>query len=85
MTTRPYLPCSEIIEFLADFLEGLLPPATRDEFERHLAVCASCVAYLATYRETIKAARLCELRDDRLTSDAPDELIEAILRSTTRA
>ena len=77
MSVRPYLPCREIIGFLADYIDRVLPPETIAEFERHLAVCASCVAYLASYKETIRAARIAE----DVIADAPEELIEAILRS----
>ena len=77
MTVKPYLPCREVIEFLADYLDGSLPAETRVEFERHLAVCASCTAYLASYRETIRVARSV----DDVVKDAPEDLIEAILKS----
>ncbi len=81
MSVRPYLPCSEIIGFLADYIDRVLPPETIAEFERHLALCASCVAYLASYKETIRAAREVARFDEQIVEDAPDELIEAILRS----
>ena len=71
--------CREAIEFLADYIEGALAPRTHAEFERHLSVCASCTAYLASYRETIVIARLAAR--DAVLDDAPEELIEAILRS----
>ena len=74
--------CREIIEFLVDYLDGELPAGTKADFERHLAVCESCVAYLATYRETIRVSRLATADD--LVNDAPEELIEAILQSRPR-
>ena len=73
--------CRDIIEFLAEYLDGELSAHTSAEFERHLAICVSCTAYLATYRETIRASRYVSLRKDDLLDDAPEELIEAILRS----
>jgi anti-sigma factor RsiW len=76
MTERPYLPCKEIISFLADYLDRQLPPETLFEFERHLAVCASCVAYLASYRETILLAKSTA---EPLPEGPPDDLIRAIL------
>ena len=49
--------CSELITtFLADYFDGTLPPDTLADFEHHLDVCESCVAYLRTYRETITMA-----------------------------
>jgi predicted anti-sigma-YlaC factor YlaD len=45
--------CKQLIEdFLADYLDAALPADVATEVERHLAVCAPCVAYLRTYRQT---------------------------------
>lgn len=81
MSAKPYLPCREIIEFLADYLDGTLDPAARAEFDRHLAVCASCVAYLASYRLTIRMAKAAEEVD---AGDPPEELVAAILAAAGR-
>ena len=78
MTNRPYLPCTEIIGFLADYLDGELDADRRSEFDRHLAVCPSCVAYLETYKETIRMAKAAELPVD----EAPEDLIKAILAAS---
>ncbi len=79
MADRPYLPCTEIIGFLADYLDGELSPERKLEFERHLAVCPSCVAYLETYRETIRMARATTNGPRIPIDDAPEDLIRAIL------
>jgi anti-sigma factor RsiW len=44
--------CRELIDILGDYLEGELGPDVISQFERHLADCAPCRAYLATYRKT---------------------------------
>jgi len=44
--------CREAIDVLADYLDGTMPPEAAAELERHLADCAPCRAYLATYRKT---------------------------------
>lgn len=44
--------CREAIEILADYLEQTLAADLLDDLERHLADCAPCRAYLATYRRT---------------------------------
>jgi anti-sigma factor RsiW len=82
MSARPYLPCREIIAFLADYLDGTLDPAARAEFDRHLAVCPSCVAYLASYAATIRMAKAAA--GDADSGDPPEELVEAILEATRR-
>lgn len=82
MTNRPYLPCTEIIGFLADYLDGELAAGRRSEFDRHLAVCPSCVAYLETYRETIRMAKAAELQPAEMVDEAPEDLIKAILAAS---
>jgi anti-sigma factor RsiW len=81
MTDRPYLPCTEIIGFLADYLDGELSPERKFEFDRHLAVCPSCVAYLESYKETIRIAKL-SATPTLPVEEAPEDLIKAILAVT---
>jgi anti-sigma factor RsiW len=79
MTNRPYLPCTEIIGFLAEYLDDELTPDRRFEFDRHLAVCPSCVAYLETYKETIRMAKATSADAESIADEAPEDLIRAIL------
>ena len=68
--------CAQLItDFLADYLDGTLPAGTLADFEHHLDVCASCVAYLRTYRTTIALASGAAVATD----DVPEELVSAIL------
>ena len=69
--------CKEVIAFLDEYVEESLAPARRAQFDRHLAVCASCVAYLASYRETIRMSRAA-------IEDLPPEVITAILSTIAR-
>jgi anti-sigma factor RsiW len=50
------LACIEFVELVTDYFEGTLPPAERDRFEAHFAVCAPCSTYLDQMRQTIEAA-----------------------------
>ncbi len=68
--------CKELIAFLADYLDGALPAEKNAELERHLAICDSCVEYIATYRETIVMAKIAE---DVPIADPPEDLVVAIL------
>lgn len=79
MNQRPYITCRQLISFIADYIEGSLDADTHFEFERHLGVCPSCRAYLASYRETIQMAKVTATEPEQLVDDAPAELIEAIL------
>lgn len=71
--------CKELIAFLADYLEGELPPERNREFERHLAVCDSCVQYIATYEESIRMARAAMTAPELRVEDVPEDLVRAIL------
>ncbi|PYQ61873.1 MAG: hypothetical protein DMF58_03315 [Acidobacteria bacterium] len=67
--------CRELIDFIADYLVGELGESERSEFERHLILCPSCRAYLASYRQTLEL-----LADDAVIEDVPEELVQAILK-----
>ncbi len=47
------LTCKELIlDYLADYLDKALSPDVVTDFERHLADCPPCMAYLNTYKKT---------------------------------
>jgi anti-sigma factor RsiW len=74
--------CREFTAFIADFLDGELPAAQRQQFEQHLSRCANCTRYLEGYRATIALGKLAF--DDRraeIPGDVPTELVDAILRA----
>ena len=72
--------CSEAItKFLMDYVDGTLPPDTLTDFEHHLDVCASCRAYLRTYRETIAMAAAAGRAPRVDVQDVPEDLVKAIL------
>jgi anti-sigma factor RsiW len=72
--------CSEAIsDFLADYVDATLPPETLADFEHHLDVCASCRAYLVTYRATIAMARSAERAPRVNVEELPEELVQLIL------
>lgn len=72
--------CREFAEFIADFLDGELPPAERQQFERHLSRCVNCTRYLESYRQsTALGKRAFDDEDAEVPKDVPEELVEAIL------
>jgi anti-sigma factor RsiW len=79
--------CREFTEFLHAYLFGNLPVAARAEFEKHLAECPWCVAYLDSYRKTIQLEQAAFAADDNAPppADAPEELVQAILRARHRS
>ncbi len=72
--------CRELVDFIMDYLNGELPEGERSEFEVHLAECPQCVAYLSSYRQTVKIARAASRPlGNEAMAEMPEELIQAIL------
>ena len=79
--------CREFTEFLHDYLLGGVSAEVRAEFDRHLAECPWCVAYLDSYRKTVQLeqAALSAPEDAPPPAEAPEELVQAILRARSRS
>lgn len=48
------LTCAEVIDFVMAYLDRDLPEAQQAAFEKHLAVCPECLAFLKTYEATVR-------------------------------
>jgi anti-sigma factor RsiW len=79
--------CREFTEFLHEYLFGDLPAEQRAEFDKHMAECPWCVAYLDGYRKTIQLEKVAFSVSEEAPppADVPEELIQAILRARSRA
>lgn len=75
--------CRESTEFLHEYLFGGLPAHERAEFDKHMAACPWCVAYIDSYRQTMKLEQFAFRGDEDAPrpANAPEELIQAILRA----
>lgn len=73
----PLPTCREVLEFLGDYHAGELDPMRTSAFERHLALCSSCRAYLDSYRRVIGMEK--DAFAEPALLDPPEELVEAIL------
>jgi anti-sigma factor RsiW len=69
------LSCRELVELVTEYLEGALAPAEMARFERHLARCDGCRAYLEQMRATVAA--LGHLPPESLSPQAEEELLAA--------
>ena len=76
--------CKELVEFLMDYLDGLVSKPERRRFEEHLGECPDCVAYLATYREAVRLGKKACTAGDSIPTDVPEELVRAILAARRR-
>lgn len=73
--------CSQVLEFLLDYLENRLPASQRDVMEQHLKACPDCRQYLESYRRTIELgkASLPAAPSVEELRTVPEDLIRAIL------
>ena len=79
MNTNDYITCRELFDFIADYLDNTLAPDVRHEFERHLNVCPSCVAYVDSYRQTIRLGKAALAPSDNpADGTAPVGLLKAV-------
>ena len=69
------LSCHEVVELVTAYLEGALSRRDRKRFERHIAACDGCTAYLAQMRVTIRTVG--SITEDDLSPVAKEELVAA--------
>jgi anti-sigma factor RsiW len=65
MTRDRDLACTELVELVTDYMDGVLPPAERARFDAHLAECPDCVEYVAQMHRTIVAVGLSTVELER--------------------
>ena len=68
--------CEQATALLIDYITGELDPATTLVLERHLERCVDCVAFLRTYKETIRTTRI--LRYDDIPGKLPDHILRML-------
>jgi anti-sigma factor RsiW len=74
LTRRPAnLSCQELVEVVTDYLEGALSARDTARFERHLADCPHCTAYVQQLGVTL--SELGELSEDDLDTPVGGELL----------
>jgi anti-sigma factor RsiW len=73
--TYEELSCQELVELVTDYLDGALPSELHERFERHIAHCSGCQAYLEQMRATIRATG--ELTAESLSPEAERSLLDA--------
>ena len=73
MTVTDELTCRELVELLTDYLEGALSREDRKRFQRHIAGCDGCTAYVEQMRGTIRAVGT--LSEEAVPAAAREELL----------
>ena len=57
------LTCQQVTALLVEYVTDALAPDTWRVFQEHLRACEDCLAYLNTYRATIRATRTLRYED----------------------
>ncbi len=68
--------CRDLVDFLADYLDGSLPADVRAHFDRHLKACPPCIAFLNTYDS---GSKLVQAAFEDECCQVPEELVQAIV------
>jgi hypothetical protein len=68
------LTCQQVTDLLVDYVTEEMAPAVRATLEAHLHGCTDCLAFLNTYKETIRASRTIR------AEDIPDEMLNRMQR-----
>ena len=74
-TSDQGISCKELVELLTEYFDGTLSPAEIVRFDKHLAICSGCRAYLQQLRVTI--ATLGKLGEESISPDAAEKLLHA--------
>lgn len=77
------LTCQQVTALLVEYVNDALAPETRRVFQEHLRDCADCLAYLRTYRATIRA--LGTVRYEDIPVAVQDRLLSFLHMRLTRA
>jgi anti-sigma factor RsiW len=68
--------CEQATALLIDYITSELDPATTLVLERHLEHCVDCLAFLRTYKETIRTTRT--LRYDDMPAELQAHLLQTL-------
>lgn len=67
--------CQDVVDLVTSYLEEALPREDRLAFERHVAICPPCRAYLSQMRVVIRTAG--SLREEELPEEVRSRLLDA--------
>jgi anti-sigma factor RsiW len=77
------LTCQQATALLVEYVNDTLAPETRRVFQEHLRDCTDCLAYLRTYRATIRA--LATVRYEDMPAALQDRLLSFLHTRQPRA
>lgn len=57
------LTCQQVMDLIVDYVAEDMEPARRSAFETHIHDCPDCLAFLDTYKVTIRTTRSLRYKD----------------------
>jgi anti-sigma factor RsiW len=75
MANENVITCQEFVEMVTDYMENVLLPETKAQFEKHADNCPGCDTYLNQMRQTI--AILHKIADEPVSADTRQRLLQA--------
>jgi hypothetical protein len=73
--------CKQIADLVFNYLNDILGPRVKRDFDQHLAICPDCVAFLSTYKKTIATTR--SIRAEDMPENVRSNILD-FLRSRAR-
>lgn len=74
MTNNITITCQEFVEMVTDYLENVLLPETRKQFEEHAELCPGCETYLEQIQQTIVMMR--RIGEETPTPETKQKLLQ---------
>ena len=71
--------CMSGVELLMEYMEDALAPDVRAAIETHVAGCQRCVAFMASYQDSLRIMR------DATAVEMPSDLEASLLAAVRRA
>jgi exonuclease VII small subunit len=66
--------CQEFVEMVTDYLENVLLPQARKQFEEHAELCPGCETYLEQIQQTVVMLR--KVADEPATPETKQKLLQ---------
>ena len=75
MASENEITCQEFVEMVTDYMEHVLLPEMRSQFEKHADSCPGCDTYLNQMRQTIGMLHM--IADEPVSADTRQKLLQA--------
>lgn len=73
--------CEKVTSLIVEYVNQDLPPEVMQVFDRHIQKCDDCVAFLSTYRQTLRAVST--LTYDDIPPDLQARALDVIRRKAS--